>query len=142
MIQGDAPVVETEAAPVEPTGFDAISAADSETEHSTAWKAKQAERIEALEAESSKLEAELATTASTELADWEKKHASAKENRASDNKDNESAFIAKRDETTSGNEWSRVAFLVDFTGKAKTTKDTSRMKSCLIQLKQEGLLNR
>ena len=38
----------------------------------------------------------------------------------------EAAFIAKRDETTPGNEWERVAFLLDLTGSKKTVKDTSR----------------
>jgi hypothetical protein len=41
--------------------------------------------------------------------------------------------------------WEKVAFVIDFNAKAKEVKsgkDTAKMKSLLIRLKQEGLLNR
>jgi len=66
----------------------------------------------------------------------------AKAEKAARNAEEEAAFIAKRDETTPGNEWERVAFLLDLTGSKKTVKDTSRMKSMLIQLKTSGLQGR
>jgi hypothetical protein len=38
-------------------------------------------------------------------------------------------------------QWEKVAFMIDFNAKA-TGKDTSKMKSLLIRLKSDGLLNR
>lgn len=51
----------------------------------------------------------------------------------------EKEFIAERDENRPGSEWERVSKLCDFNPKSsKGTKDVSRMRSTLLQLKQHN----
>jgi hypothetical protein len=55
---------------------------------------------------------------------------------ADEGRNEESAFVKQRDETTPGNEWERISRLVDLSGKSgKCAKDTSRMRSILIQVR-------
>lgn len=78
-------VVATDAA-AEPTGLAAISQLDAESEHESKWKAEQSARIDALEAEAQKAEADLTTAAQAELAEWEKTYQSGLASRAAANK--------------------------------------------------------
>ena len=49
----------------------------------------------------------------------------------------EDAFVQERDEKKPGGEWERICRLCDFNPKtARNTKDISRMRSILLQLKQ------
>lgn len=49
----------------------------------------------------------------------------------------EKQFVAEVDEIEPGTEWERIAKLCDFNPKAsKTSKDVSRMRSIILQLKQ------
>ena len=53
----------------------------------------------------------------------------------------EAELVASRDSQTAGQEWDRMAKLCDFNPKAnKNTKDVSRMRSILLQLKQQPLV--
>ena len=52
----------------------------------------------------------------------------------------EAEFVKERDETTPGNEWERISRLCDFNPKNnKNTKDVSKLRSLLLQLKQNPL---
>ena len=107
-------------------------------------RAKEAQKKALADSEAKSKEgmAALEAAAKAELDEWHAKNDKAKAERATRNAEDEAAFIAKRDETTPGNEWERVAFLLDLTGSKKGAKDTSRMKSMLIQLKSTGLEGR
>lgn len=49
----------------------------------------------------------------------------------------EKQFVAESDEIEPGTEWERIARLCDFNPKSsKTSKDVSRMRSIILQLKQ------
>lgn len=49
----------------------------------------------------------------------------------------EKQFVAESDEIEPGTEWERIAKLCDFNPKSsKTSKDVSRMRSIILQLKQ------
>ena len=76
-----------------------------------------------------------------DLQEWHAQNEAKKRDRDAANKSEESAFVEQRDETTPGSEWERVGRLVDLSSKSTRvcTKDTSRLKSLLIQLKQTGL---
>ena len=53
----------------------------------------------------------------------------------------EKALIEERDEDGEGRDWERVGRLCDFNPKNnKSTKDTGRMRSILLQLKQTPLV--
>lgn len=53
----------------------------------------------------------------------------------------EAELVASRDSQAAGQEWDRMAKLCDFNPKAnKNTKDVSRMRSILLQLKQQPLV--
>lgn len=53
------------------------------------------------------------------------------------NRDSEKEFVQQRDSDRPGEEWERVARLCDFNPKsAKGTKDISRLRSIILQLKQ------
>ena len=59
-----------------------------------------------------------------------------------DNRENEKEFVAEVNDITPGTEWERVAKLCDFSGKnanKNSVKDMSRMKSILLQLKQQDM---
>jgi Clathrin light chain len=52
----------------------------------------------------------------------------------------EKQFVADADEILPGTEWERIAKLCDFNPKSsKTNKDVSRMRSIILQLKQQPL---
>ena len=49
----------------------------------------------------------------------------------------EKQFVAEADEIEPGTEWERIAKLCDFNPKSsRTSKDVSRMRSIILQLKQ------
>lgn len=57
------------------------------------------------------------------------------------NRECEKEFVAEVNDITPGTEWERVTKLCDFSGKnanKNSTKDISRMKSILLQLKQNN----
>ena len=57
------------------------------------------------------------------------------------NRQAEKALIEERDDDIAGRDWERVGHLCDFNPKnSKSTKDTSRMRSILLQLKQTPLV--
>ena len=57
------------------------------------------------------------------------------------NRQAEKALIEERDDDIAGRDWERVGRLCDFNPKNnKSTKDTSRMRSILLQLKQTPLV--
>ena len=59
-----------------------------------------------------------------------------------DNRENEKEFVAEVNDITPGTEWERVTKLCDFSGKnanKNSVKDMSRMKSILLQLKQQDM---
>eukprot|EP00039_Didymoeca_costata_P027754 m.19122 g.19122 ORF g.19122 m.19122 type:complete len:157 (-) comp6490_c0_seq1:1041-1511(-) len=125
----------------EPQGLDAIAALDAEPEAITKWKAERDSRKKKIEEEEKQNDAELEKKAAEELEKWKSEYEAGITSRATNNKSDEEAFIEKRDETGPGNQWERVAFLLDLAStKEKGRKDTGRMKSMLIQLKTTGLV--
>ncbi len=70
-----------------------------------------------------------------QLADWLEANTQARAARAKENKAAEDEFVRLRDETTAGSEWARVGRLVDTSGLKKGKKDTTRLRTLLIQLK-------
>ncbi|XP_040860268.1 clathrin light chain A isoform X4 [Ochotona curzoniae] len=147
-------------------GYAAISQVDrlqSEPESIRKWREEQTERLEALDANSRKQEAEWKEKAIKELEEWyarqdEQLQKTKANNRVADEafykqpfadvigyvleQAAEEAFVNDIDESSPGTEWERVARLCDFNPKSsKQAKDVSRMRSVLISLKQTPLVH-
>ncbi|XP_015704996.1 clathrin light chain A isoform X2 [Coturnix japonica] len=142
--------------------YAAISQVDrlqSEPESIRKWREEQKERLEQLDANSRKQEAEWKEKAIKELEEWyarqdEKLQKTKASNRVADEAfykqpfadvigyvAAEEAFVSDAEDVFPGTEWERVAQLCDFNPKSsKQAKDVSRMRSVLISLKQAPLV--
>ncbi|NWJ03875.1 CLCA protein, partial [Crypturellus undulatus] len=124
--------------------YAAISHADrlqSEPESIRKWREEQKERLEQLDANSRKQEAEWKEKAIKELEEWYARQDEKLQKTKASNRAAEEAFMSDAEEVFPGTEWERVAQLCDFNPKAsKQAKDVSRMRSVLISLKQAPLV--
>lgn len=124
--------------------YAAIAAADarieelrSEPEKIRIWREENTKRLAEKDAESEEKRQEWLAQAKKELEDWEKNRLEQLEKTKESNRTAEEQFIKERDQSTPGSEWERVSKLCDFNPKgAKGTKDVTRMRSSLLQLKQ------
>ncbi|XP_077673977.1 clathrin light chain A [Eretmochelys imbricata] len=124
--------------------YAAISHVDrlqSEPESIRKWREEQKERLEVLDANSRKQEAEWKEKAIKELEEWYSRQDEQLQKTKANNRAAEEAFVNDVEETSPGTEWERVARLCDFNPKSsKQAKDVSRMRSILISLKQAPLV--
>ncbi|XP_027526090.1 clathrin light chain A isoform X5 [Neopelma chrysocephalum] len=124
--------------------YAAISQADrlqSEPESIRKWREEQKERLEQLDANSRKQEAEWKEKAIKELEEWYARQDEKLEKTKASNRAAEEAFVNDAEDVCPGTEWERVAQLCDFNPKSsKQAKDVSRMRSVLISLKQAPLV--
>ncbi|XP_059408035.1 clathrin light chain A-like isoform X3 [Carassius carassius] len=122
----------------------AISNADRlqvEPESLRKWREEQLERLEQLDANSRKQEAEWKENAKLELEEWHTRQNEQLEKTKVNNRAAEEAMVSELDVNSPGTEWERVARLCDFNPKSsKQAKDVSRMRSVLISLKQAPLV--
>ncbi|XP_018963935.1 clathrin light chain A-like isoform X3 [Cyprinus carpio] len=122
----------------------AISNADrlqAEPESLRKWREEQQERLEQLDANSRKQEAEWKENAKLELEEWHTRQNEQLEKTKVNNRAAEEAMVSELDMNSPGTEWERVARLCDFNPKSsKQAKDVSRMRSVLISLKQAPLV--
>lgn len=128
--------------------YSAISSADrfsQEPEKIKKWREEQKQRLAQKDTEEEQKKKEWKETAKKELEDWYKNRseqlAKTHANNKVSNKAAEAELCATRDSAAPGQEWDRMAKLCDFNPKAnKNTKDVSRMRSILLQLKQQPLV--
>ncbi|XP_035733930.1 clathrin light chain-like isoform X1 [Vespa mandarinia] len=105
------------------------------------WREEQKTRLEEKDAEEEKKKEEWREAAKKELEEWYKHHAEAISKTKTTNRESaknaEKQFVAEADEVEPGTEWERIAKLCDFNPKSsRTSKDVSRMRSIILQLKQ------
>lgn len=102
------------------------------------WQEEQAKRLVLKDAESEKKQKEWLSQARQELEDYYKHRDDQMNKSKTMNRRSEDAFVQERDEKKPGAEWERVCRLCDFNPKSatRTTKDISRFRSLLLQLKQ------
>lgn len=133
-LAADAPAV-TESKQV--NGVDSPPESVAPTEKTLLWREEQLKKIaEKDKNEEVKLE-EWRNTAKRELEEWYARQAEQVEKHKKNNRVAEAEFVKERDETTPGNEWERISRLCDFNPKNnKNTKDVSKLRSLLLQLKQ------
>lgn len=101
------------------------------------WREEHTQMLLKKDAESEKKKAEWREIARRELDEWHKHREEQLEKSKKVNRESEDAFVRERDEKKPGGEWERVCRLCDFNPKgSRNTKDVSRMRSILLQLKQ------
>ncbi|KAK6166958.1 hypothetical protein SNE40_023551 [Patella caerulea] len=139
---------ESVAAPVQSNGpsdsYSAISQQDTirvEPEKIRLWREEQKDILEKKDMDESKKKEEWQSIAKKELEDWYKHHSEQLSKTKENNIAAEKAFIKERDESVPGHEWEKICRLCEFNPKhAKCTKDVTRMRSILLQLKQTPLV--
>lgn len=105
------------------------------------WREEQSKRLEEKDKQEELKKQELLQQAKAELADWLKQteEAIAKTKAASRNADKEEIFESD-DSDKNGNDWGKIAKLCEFNPKtSKAGKDVSRMRSIILQLKQNPI---
>ncbi|XP_015926800.1 clathrin light chain [Parasteatoda tepidariorum] len=104
------------------------------------WREEQRQMLEVKDAEEEKKKLELKEGAKKELDDWYALYKEQIEKSKLNNRNAEKEWIADRDAESPGQEWERIARLCDFNPKSsRSTKDTSRMRSIILQLKQSPM---
>ncbi|XP_059157960.1 clathrin light chain A-like [Physella acuta] len=105
------------------------------------WREEQKTRLEKNDSEEEKRKKELKEKAKKELDDWYKHHTEQLEKTKENNRAAETAFVEDRDEKVTGQAWEKITRLCEFNPKnSKNTKDVSRFRSILLQLKQTPLV--
>ncbi|XP_034936293.1 clathrin light chain isoform X2 [Chelonus insularis] len=101
------------------------------------WREEQAKRLAEKDAEEEKKKEEWKKAAKKELEEWYKHHAETTSKTKATNRNAEKQFVAEAGEVEPGTEWERIAKLCDFNPKSsRISKDVSRMRSIILQLKQ------
>ena len=104
------------------------------------WKAEQAVRLQAIDGENLKADEAIKAAAKTELEAIVAEVTKAQESRAAANKEAEAAWVEQRDNPKPGSEWQNVMHYIDEAKDApKGVRDVARLRTILIQLKNEGL---
>uniref|UniRef100_U5EX03 Clathrin light chain n=1 Tax=Corethrella appendiculata TaxID=1370023 RepID=U5EX03_9DIPT len=122
------------------TGYTVPKPVTEEPEKIKKWREDQKTRLEEKDREEEKRREELREQAKKELEDWYKHHEESISKTKAANRNAEKQFVAETDEIEPGTEWERIAKLCDFNPKTnKSSKDTSRMRSIVLQLKQNPI---
>lgn len=101
------------------------------------WKEEQEKMLAEKDAEEERKKEELKENAKKELEEWYKHHSEQIEKTRAQNRNAEKEYVMERDADVPGQEWEHIAKLCDFNPKSsKNTKDVSRMRSIILQLKQ------
>jgi len=114
-----------------------------EPEKIRVWREEQQKLLEQKDLEEDKKREELKVSAKKELEEWYARYSETLEKSKLNNRNAEKEWIAERDVEAPGLEWEKIAKMCDFNPKAaRNTKDTSRMRSILLQLKQSPPVKR
>jgi len=103
------------------------------------WREQQSKLLEEKDAKEAEMMTKMKNEAEQELKDWYKRYQDNLDKTKKTNREDEKEFVAEVNDITPGTEWDRVTKLCDFGGKnanKNSSKDMSRMKSILLQLKQ------
>ncbi|XP_012529421.1 clathrin light chain isoform X2 [Monomorium pharaonis] len=135
--EGSFEIVDTIGQSVEPPVAAEPTQIKEEPEKIKKWREEQKARLEEKDAEEEKKKEEWKEAAKKELEEWYKHHAEAINKTKATNRNAEKQFVAEADEVEPGTEWERIAKLCEFNPKSsRTSKDVSRMRSIILQLKQ------
>lgn len=112
-----------------------------EPESLTNWRTEKAAALQQQEKDEQEASTAWAEKAKKEIDDWYNRYNEQLEKVKNENRAAQDQFIEEMTDTKPGNEWEKVARFCDFNPKfSKNTKDVSRMRSLLLQLKQNPLV--
>lgn len=101
------------------------------------WREEQMEMLEKKDQDETVKMEEWREQARKELDDWYRHRDEQFQKAKALNRESEAEFIKERDESLPGHEWERICRLCEFNPKNnRSQKDASRMRSILLQLKQ------
>lgn len=101
------------------------------------WREGQRVRLEEKDAAEEVSKGELQTRAQKELEDWYKQHEEQVARTRQANRSAEKELVADTCKMEPGTEWERIAKLCNFNPKtSKSSRDISRMRSIILQVKQ------
>ena len=108
-----------------------------ESEKIRVWREQQDKMLKVKDSEEQVKKEELRLQAKKELEDWYARYAEQLEKSKKNNRIAEKEWVAERDQASpQGQDWEKVSKMCDFNTKSgKHTKDTSRLRSILLQLK-------
>lgn len=105
------------------------------------WREEKAASLRKQEEDQVENHQQWTERAKKELDDWYNHYNEQLEKTRNENKSAQEQFIEEMTDTKPGNEWEKVARFCDFNPKnSKNTKDVSRMRGMLLQLKQNPLV--
>jgi hypothetical protein len=105
------------------------------------WREEKAASLQKQEEDEIENHQQWTDRAKKELDDWYNHYNEQLEKTRTENKAAEEQFIEEMTDTKPGNEWEKVSRFCDFNPKnSKNTKDVSRIRSMLLQLKQNPLV--
>ncbi|GAB6023886.1 hypothetical protein CHUAL_008622 [Chamberlinius hualienensis] len=109
------------------------------------WKEEQEKMLAEKDAQEETKKEELRLNAKKELEEWYKHDQEQIEKTRAQNRNAEREYVMERDTAAAADadaqDWERIAKLCDFNPKlSKNTKDVSRMRSIILQLKQTPLV--
>ncbi|XP_015789224.1 clathrin light chain [Tetranychus urticae] len=110
----------------------------TEPEKISRWRAASVAMLQEKDEEEAKRKEELLEQAKAELEDWYAQYNDQLNKWKANNRNAEAEWIAERDAEVPGKEWEKITKMCDFNPKPnqKGAKDTSRMRSLLVHLKQ------
>lgn len=130
-----------EPAPVVPAPVPIQIIPTEEPESLVSWRGEKAALLQQQEMDEQDASVAWGEKAKKEMEDWYNRYNEQLEKVKNENRAAESQFIEEMTDTKPGNEWEKVARFCDFNPKfSKNTKDVSRMRSLLLQLKQSPLV--
>ncbi|XP_047495676.1 clathrin light chain-like isoform X5 [Penaeus chinensis] len=133
---GESAVQETAAEP-EPARSPVPPVVREEPEKIKLWREQQRLRLEEKDAAENKNKEELKEKAKKELEDWYKQHEEQVAKTRQANRSAEKELVAETGKMEPGTEWERITKLCDFNPKtSKSSRDISRMRSIILQVKQ------
>lgn len=112
-----------------------------EPEKIRVWREEQARRLQEKDAAEEQKKEELRNNAKKELEEWYRHHDEQIAKNKTSNRNAEKDLVMDNEKIEPGQEWERIAKLCDFNPKlSRNSKDTSRMRSIILQLKQSPIV--
>ena len=109
-----------------------------ESEKIRIWREEQAKMLKIKDEEEQVKKEELRRQAKKELEEWYSRYREQLEKTKKNNRVAEKEWIQERDQEETGQDWEKVKKLCDFNSKTvKHVKDTSRLRSILVQTKND-----